>query len=179
MTRLHCRKQPGDAFGQFYDRHVASVLAYFRRRTGDAELAMDLTAETFARALETRPARELASGESTGWLFTIAHNLLVDSYRRGQVDDRARTWAAWERVRGHDHRPAATAASAPMIHARAAGRGRNSQRRRWTSAQVPVASSAPVEPSSRTSVAAVRGPTTAGLTRRSTFAGPSGPAPAA
>jgi RNA polymerase sigma factor (sigma-70 family) len=90
MTRLHRRKRPGDAFGQFYDRHVASVLAYFRRRTGDAELAMDLTAETFARALEARPGRELLSRDSTGWLFTIARNLLVDSYRRGQVDDRAR-----------------------------------------------------------------------------------------
>jgi DNA-directed RNA polymerase specialized sigma24 family protein len=61
MTRLHRRKRPGDAFGQFYDRHVASVLAYFRRRTGDAELAMDLTAETFARALEARLGRELLS----------------------------------------------------------------------------------------------------------------------
>jgi RNA polymerase sigma factor (sigma-70 family) len=90
MTRLHRRKRPGDAFGEFYDRHVASVLAYFRRRTGDAELAMDLTAEAFARALEARRGRELLSGEASGWLFTIAHNLLVDSYRRGQVDDRAR-----------------------------------------------------------------------------------------
>jgi DNA-directed RNA polymerase specialized sigma24 family protein len=68
MTGLHRRKRPGDAFGQFYDRHVASVLAYFRRRTGDGELAMDLTAETFARALEARPRREfLSSRESTGW----------------------------------------------------------------------------------------------------------------
>jgi RNA polymerase sigma factor (sigma-70 family) len=90
MTRLHRAQRPGDAFGAFYDRHVASVLAYFRRRTGDAELAMDLTAETFARALEARAGRDLARREATGWLLTIAHNLLVDSYRRGQVDDRAR-----------------------------------------------------------------------------------------
>jgi RNA polymerase sigma-70 factor, ECF subfamily len=78
MTRLHRRKRPGDAFGEFYDRHVASVLAYFRRRTGDAELAMDLTAEAFARALEARRGRELLSGGASGWLFTIAHNLLPE-----------------------------------------------------------------------------------------------------
>ena len=98
MSRLQRRKRPGDLFGEFYDHHVASVLAYFGRRTGDAELAMDLTAETFARALEAGPGHELLSRESTGWLFTIAHNLLVDSYRRGQVDDRARRRLALDPV---------------------------------------------------------------------------------
>jgi hypothetical protein len=37
MTRLHRGKRHGDAFGQFHDRHMASVLAYFPRRTADAE----------------------------------------------------------------------------------------------------------------------------------------------
>lgn len=41
-----------EAFGAFYRRHVGGVLAFFRRRTGDTQLALDLTGETFARALE-------------------------------------------------------------------------------------------------------------------------------
>jgi hypothetical protein len=39
------RAEP-EAFAVFYRRHVAALLAYFARRTRDAELAADLTAET-------------------------------------------------------------------------------------------------------------------------------------
>ena len=35
------------AFDVFYLRHEAVVLAYFRRRTNSADVALDLTAETF------------------------------------------------------------------------------------------------------------------------------------
>ena len=43
---------PRDDFTAFYRRHVRPLLAYFHRRTADAELAADLTAETFAAALD-------------------------------------------------------------------------------------------------------------------------------
>jgi Sigma-70 region 2 len=61
------------AFARFYRRHVHAVIAFFHRRTGDAELAADLTAETFAAALEgcrryaprlRRPPRGAARGRS-------------------------------------------------------------------------------------------------------------------
>jgi len=39
-----------EAFGVFYERHFASVLAFFRRRTAGPEEAFDLAAETFAAA---------------------------------------------------------------------------------------------------------------------------------
>ena len=44
-----------DAFAAFYRLHVRGVIAYFRRRVRDAELAADLTAETFAAALDGAP----------------------------------------------------------------------------------------------------------------------------
>jgi DNA-directed RNA polymerase specialized sigma24 family protein len=46
----------GDAhdFAAFYRRHEDAVLSFFLRRTGGADLAADLTAETFARALAGR-----------------------------------------------------------------------------------------------------------------------------
>jgi RNA polymerase sigma-70 factor (ECF subfamily) len=50
-------------FGLFYDRYVTALLAFFQRRTGDAEAAADLTAETFAAAAP--PRRGCASG--SGW----------------------------------------------------------------------------------------------------------------
>jgi RNA polymerase sigma-70 factor (ECF subfamily) len=40
------------AFATLYRRHVRGLLAFFRRQVGSAEVALDLTAETFAAALE-------------------------------------------------------------------------------------------------------------------------------
>lgn len=58
------------AFGVFYERRVREVLGYMMRRTGDPEVAADLTAETFAAAIVARrrfrPGRALAGA----WLST-------------------------------------------------------------------------------------------------------------
>jgi hypothetical protein len=43
-----------DAFAVLYERHVDDVLRYFVQRTGCAQTAADLTAETFAAALVSR-----------------------------------------------------------------------------------------------------------------------------
>jgi RNA polymerase sigma factor (sigma-70 family) len=79
-----------EAFGVFYRRHVGAVLGYFRGRTGDPQVALDLAAETFARALEAAPAFRRGRAPATAWLYAIARNLLTDSYRRGRVEDDAR-----------------------------------------------------------------------------------------
>jgi RNA polymerase sigma factor (sigma-70 family) len=83
------RREPG-AFGTFYRRHEDRMLSYFLARVGDAEVAADLTAETFAAALagahRFRPRREPAAA----WLFGIARNTLAMSRRRGRVEARAR-----------------------------------------------------------------------------------------
>jgi RNA polymerase sigma factor (sigma-70 family) len=84
------------AFGVFYRRHVGAVLAFFRRRTGDSQLALDLTAETFARALEHAGGFRAMARPPGAWLYAIARNLLTDSYRRGQVADDARRRLALE-----------------------------------------------------------------------------------
>lgn len=83
------KSDPG-AFGVFYRRRVDAVLAFFLRRTRDRELAADLTAETFAAALAALPGYEPRPDGALAWLFTIAHRKLVDSIRRGKVEDRAR-----------------------------------------------------------------------------------------
>ena len=45
-----------EAFGVFYDRHARTLLGYFARRTQSAEVAADLTAETFASAISAQSA---------------------------------------------------------------------------------------------------------------------------
>ncbi len=47
---LLAARTSSEPFGVFYERHVASVLGFFRRRVVGVEEAFDLTAETFAAA---------------------------------------------------------------------------------------------------------------------------------
>lgn len=86
------RQTPDDpeAFGVFYRRHVDAVLAFFRVRTGDPELAADLMAETFAAAMLAAPRFKPRREPAVAWLFTIARRKLIDSWRRGRVEEAAR-----------------------------------------------------------------------------------------
>jgi RNA polymerase sigma-70 factor (ECF subfamily) len=83
------RAEP-EAFAVFYRRHVQALLAYFARRTRDAELAADLTAETFAQALTGAHRHRPEKGPAIAWLYGIARRQLANAIRRGAVEDRAR-----------------------------------------------------------------------------------------
>ncbi|HEX4344112.1 MAG TPA: RNA polymerase sigma factor [Solirubrobacteraceae bacterium] len=76
-----------DAFAEFYDLYEEAVLLYMLRRTSSAELAADLTAEVFASALSGAAGFEYTGVPPAAWLFRIAHNVLVDSYRAARVQD--------------------------------------------------------------------------------------------
>ena len=78
------------AFGAFYRRFEERMLRYFLSRVGDAEVAADLTAETFAAALAGVGRFRARKGAAGAWLFGIAHNTLAMSARRGRVEARAR-----------------------------------------------------------------------------------------
>jgi RNA polymerase sigma factor (sigma-70 family) len=79
-----------DAFAAFYRRHVRAVLAYLLSRSGRAEVAADLCAEVFAAALERPRAFDPRRGPARAWLLSMASSRLLDSVRRGKVEDRAR-----------------------------------------------------------------------------------------
>jgi RNA polymerase sigma-70 factor (ECF subfamily) len=87
-----------EAFARFYRLHVRGVVAYFRRRVGDAELAADLTAETFAAALEGRRRYAPERGPAAAWLYGIARRQLVTFHRRGHVERRARRRLGMARI---------------------------------------------------------------------------------
>jgi DNA-directed RNA polymerase specialized sigma24 family protein len=73
-------------FTAFYRRFERPMLGFFMRATGRAELAADLTAETFARTLESIAGFDPARGRADQWVFGIARNVLAESYRRGRVE---------------------------------------------------------------------------------------------
>src|SRR5258707_10652991 len=79
-----------EAFAVFYRRHVRALIGYFLRRTRDAELAADLTAETFAAALDGCHRFRPEKGPAVAWLYGIARRPLAHAQRRGAVEGRAR-----------------------------------------------------------------------------------------
>ncbi len=92
------RRGEAEAFGEFFARHRALVLAYLVRRTGTEEAA-DLLAETFAGALIAVHAGRAPRGATAApWLLTIARHKLYDAHRRGVVEDSARRRLALERL---------------------------------------------------------------------------------
>ncbi len=87
---LHRTPTDPAAFDAFYLRHERLVLAYARRRTPSAEVAIDLAAETFVAALASVRRFSPARGPAVAWLLGIAHKKLLRSYERGRVEARAR-----------------------------------------------------------------------------------------
>ena len=78
------------AFGAFYARHERAVFRYFYRRVLDAEVAADLSAESFAAALLSAHRFKGADAPAVAWLFGIARNVLRRSAERRRVESRAR-----------------------------------------------------------------------------------------
>jgi RNA polymerase sigma-70 factor (ECF subfamily) len=75
------------AFRTLYERYAERIHGYMQRRSGNAEAAYDLTAETFACAWQSRRRfRDEAGGSAGPWLFGIARNVLAMSVRRGRLE---------------------------------------------------------------------------------------------
>ncbi len=85
-------------FARLYDDNERAVIAFFYRRTGCAQTAADLAAETFAAAFASRERFRDRGAPARAWLFTIAHRQLAHYVRREQVSDRARHRLGAERV---------------------------------------------------------------------------------
>lgn len=70
------------ALGELYDRYEAKIYSYIFRRTGDQPLAEDMTAQVFLKMLESIRDQKAWHSSFSGWLYRIAHNLVIDHYRR-------------------------------------------------------------------------------------------------
>ena len=70
------------ALAELYDRYAPKMYAYIYRRVGDAALAEDLTGELFVRVLQAIRNERAWRDSFVAWLYRIAHNLVIDHYRR-------------------------------------------------------------------------------------------------
>jgi RNA polymerase sigma factor (sigma-70 family) len=78
-----------EAFEELYRRYEVVIATFLVRRSRDPELAADLTTETFATAL-LQAAKFRDEGHAGGWLLGIARNALLETWRRGRTEQRAR-----------------------------------------------------------------------------------------
>ena len=86
---VRSQREP-EAFGVLFERHAETMLAFFARRTLDAESAAELVAETFAEAFASRGRFRDQGTDGAAWLYGIGRNLLSRYFRNGAVDARAR-----------------------------------------------------------------------------------------
>jgi RNA polymerase sigma factor (sigma-70 family) len=78
------------AFRELYERYAQAIHGFCLNRTADHEAALDLTAETFAQAWQSRHRFDNQHAGSIGpWLFGIARNLLLRSVRERRMTDEA------------------------------------------------------------------------------------------
>jgi RNA polymerase sigma-70 factor (ECF subfamily) len=70
-----------EAFGELFKRHSRSVYAYCARRTGNLDLAEDLTSVVFMEAFRRRRKLQLSSKSALPWLIGVANNVVRNADR--------------------------------------------------------------------------------------------------
>jgi RNA polymerase sigma-70 factor (ECF subfamily) len=83
---LVSRVQNGEqeAFTLLYHEYFRQIYRYVYLRVGKIEQAEDLTQEVFLKALEGIGSYRSKGAPFGSWLFRIAHNTVVDYYRRSK-----------------------------------------------------------------------------------------------
>ncbi len=80
-TALRARSDR-DAFAELYLQQRDRVFRYLRTRCASDDDALEVTAQTFERALRAMPRYTTQRGGVTAWLLRIARNAAVDLERR-------------------------------------------------------------------------------------------------
>ena len=78
------RAQEGDAaaFAVLYEDYYDRIFRYVSFKTGNSLEAEDITAEVFVKMLESIDSFKWQGYQFSSWLFRIAHNLIVDHFRK-------------------------------------------------------------------------------------------------
>jgi len=72
---------PG-ALAELYDRHFDGIYRYLYTRVRHQADAEDLTEQVFLKMVDSLPRYRPRGVAFSSWLYRIAHNMLVDRYRR-------------------------------------------------------------------------------------------------
>ena len=75
------------AFTDLYTRHKDSLYRYFLRQSTTPELAEELYQNVWNKLIKARSTYQVSS-KFTTWLYRIAHNELIDHYRRNTTENK-------------------------------------------------------------------------------------------
>ena len=78
---LRYAKGETQAFDLIYARHRAALYRYFKRQVNDVATVNDLYQGTWEKIIKARN-KYRSSAPFTVWMYAIAHNHLIDHYRR-------------------------------------------------------------------------------------------------
>ncbi len=69
------------AFNHLYSRHKGAIYRYIKRQCGNESIAEELFQDIWLKIINARQTYK-ASAKFTTWLYRIAHNRLIDHYRK-------------------------------------------------------------------------------------------------
>jgi RNA polymerase sigma-70 factor (ECF subfamily) len=121
------------AFETLYARHKGGVYRYFLRSVREGGLADELFQDVWSNLIKARANYAVEAKFST-WLYRLAHNRLIDHYRRAQVVQ----FVALEAEDDTDGPGLMPASDTPGPEAQAASRQAAAQLRRLVQALPPV-----------------------------------------
>ncbi len=76
------QKGESSAFEALYDHFYDQIFRYIAFKTSDSLIAEDLTEDVFLRMLESIGKFKPQGHPFSSWLFRIAHNRVIDHYRK-------------------------------------------------------------------------------------------------
>jgi len=80
LMLAYCKGDAG-AFESLYHRHKGGVYRYLKRQCGNEATAEELFQDVWMNIVRARERYE-ATAKFTTWLYHIAHNRLIDHYRK-------------------------------------------------------------------------------------------------
>jgi RNA polymerase sigma-70 factor (ECF subfamily) len=76
------QKNDAGAFTEIYEAYFDKIYRYVTLKIGDRTEAEDMTQQVFLKALESISSFKWQGAPFSAWLYRIAHNQIVDYFRR-------------------------------------------------------------------------------------------------
>ena len=75
-------RSQAESLTELFELHYDRIARYIAARVGNRDLAEDMASDVFVRAVESYASYQQRGLPIQAWLFRIAHNIVIDYYRR-------------------------------------------------------------------------------------------------
>ena len=92
---VQARQYDEIALGKLYDHYAPRIYTYIYRRVEDSHLAEDLVCDVFIRMINAIREDQTWHTSFQAWLYRVAHNLVIDYYRKQPSEPMISLEEAW------------------------------------------------------------------------------------